>query len=313
MQQLGLPGGAPVFDADRPPEIRPSLPELAFDDEDVIEGLEFRDAIPPTDTSVTLNLSLEDPRRPLPEQVGKWLSDTLGSIFRASGLGYFETSSAGSRMDANGRRVPTDIGFSVGIKGDPQRAVQLVRETLWWVGAPADTDLEPFPLALSKTPETTASRFLQLVAPKITRWHFRGEAGHRIDRLPFSTAQREGIRRILAEFGAAEPAEGWTEVATRDGGRLAVSVKYLDDSADFNTLNILVEVLTPEISRFIHRLMRECALMLSPMALAASSKVARTIDCDWPKVEVVRSAAALHEVLARGPYHWWRRGRKRPS
>ena len=85
MQQIGSPaGGAPAFDAEKPPDIRPFLPELDFDDEDIIEGLEFRDAIPATDATATLNLSLEDPRRPLPTQVGKWLADTLGSIFRAA-------------------------------------------------------------------------------------------------------------------------------------------------------------------------------------------------------------------------------------
>ena len=176
-----------------------------------------------------------------------------------------------------------------------------------------DTDLRGFPLSLSQPPVTTASRFLQLAVPKITRWQFGGEPGHRIDRLPFSTVQREGVRRILADFRAAEPAAGWAEVATGDGGRLAIYIKYLNDSADFNALNILVEALTPETSRLIHRLMHECALMLLPMAFAATLEAARTIDCDWPKVEVVESAATLHETLARGPYQWWRRKRKRLS
>src|SRR5262249_26341732 len=110
------------------PKILPALPEFEVDDADVIEGLEFRDAIPTTDTSVTLDLSLEDRRRPLPKQVGKYLSDTLGSIFRAAAVGYFETSSSGSRVGKGGRTIPTDVGFAVGIKGDPQRAIQLIRE-----------------------------------------------------------------------------------------------------------------------------------------------------------------------------------------
>jgi hypothetical protein len=308
MQQLGAPdGGAPAFDADRPPEILPSLPELDFGGEDVLEGLEFRDAIPATDASVRLNLPLEDPERPLPEQVGKWLSDTLSSMFRAAALGYFQTSGAASRTGEDGRRIPTQVCFSVGLKGDPQGAVQLIREALWWVGAPGDINLRDLPLSLSQPPVTAASRFLQLAVPQITRWQLGGEPGHRIDRLPFSTAQREGIRRILADLRAAESADGWAEAATSDGGRLAIYIKYLSDSPDFNALNILVEVLTLEVSGLIHRLMHECALLLVPMAFAATSEVARTIDCDWPKVEVVGSAATLDKVLARGPYHWWRR------
>lgn len=114
------------------------------------------------------------------------------------------------------------------------------------------------------------------------------------------------MRRILAEAGAAE-AEGWVEITTPDGGRLAVYTKYLRESADFDTLNLLVETLTPEVSGLVHFLMRAGALLLLPMALAASRAVARTLECDWPKIKVVASAAALHAVLARGPYAWWRR------
>jgi hypothetical protein len=218
-------------------------------------------------------------------------------------------SGSGSREGEDGRWVTTDETFSVGLKGDPQRAIQLIRETLWWVGAPADTKLDDLPLSLSQPPDKTAGRFLQLAVPQVARWRLGDESGHRIDRLPFSTAQREGILRTLADFRAAEPANGWAEVATPDGGRLAISVKYLSDSTDFDTLNVLVEVLTPETSGLIHRLMRECALMLLPMGFAATLELARTIDCDWPRVEVFGSAAALHKVLARGPYHWWRRKR----
>jgi Leucine-rich repeat (LRR) protein len=307
MQQICSPSGVEgSFDDQKPPNICPSLPELDFNDEDVIEGLEFRDPTPQTDISLRLNLSLEDSQRPLPNQVGKYLSDTVGSIFKASSLGYFETSGSGSRVEEDGRTVPTDVSFSFGIKGDPQTAVQLIREAMWWVGAPGDTDLDELPLDLTKEPLTTASRFLQLATPNIARWKFGDEPGHRIDRVPFSTAQREGIQRILTEVNAADPAEGWVEVATSDGGRLAIYIKYLNDSADFDTLNILVEVLTSEISCLVHRLMQECAFILFPMAFAASVEVGRTIDCDWPKVEVVASAATLHELLARGPYHWWR-------
>ena len=113
-----------------------------------------------------------------------------------------------------------------------------------------------------------------------------------------ATIECEGIRRILTEARAAEPANGWVSVATSDGGRMTISIKYLDDAPDFDTLNILVDVLTPEISCLVHRLMQECDLMSWPMAFAASPSVARAIDCDWPKVEVVASAATLHPLLA---------------
>jgi hypothetical protein len=310
MQQLNATGGfVPAFDPERPPVISASPPEPddPDDDEDGIEGLEFRDAIGATDTETTLNLSLDDPRRPLPEQAGKWLSDTLGSLFRAAGLGSFEVCGSSARWGDDGRRIPTNESFGVGLRGDPRRAVELIREALWWVGASADTDLDDLSLSLGQPPDRAAGRFLQLAAPKVERWRLLGEDGHRLDRLPFSPAQRDGVRLILADFRAAAPAGGWAAVATTDGGRVAFYTRHLDDSPDFDTLNLLVEVLTPEVSGLIHRLMDECALMAVPMAFAATPDVAGTIDCDWPKVEIVASAAALHEVLARGPYDWWMR------
>ncbi|HKB39866.1 MAG TPA: hypothetical protein VKD72_25750 [Gemmataceae bacterium] len=57
--------------------------------------------------------------------------------------------------------------------------------------------------------------------------------------------------------------------------------------------------------------MRECALKLLPMALAAGRSVARALDGDWRKVKGVAPAEGLHKVLARGPYRWWRRIGKR--
>jgi hypothetical protein len=305
-QQVPYPGLEPqAFDPEKPPEIRPFLAELDFSDDDILEGLEFRDPSPRTDCSARLNLPFEDPQRPLPHTAGKWLSDTLGSIFRTTALGSFETSGGSSRPVGDGRYVYTDASFWVGFKGDPKRALGIICETLWWVGAPADTNLDAFALPLSEPPATIESRFLQLAVPQVERWQFDGEAGHRIDRLPFSTAQREGIRRVLAGFGV-EPAQGWTDVATRDGGRLTIYTRYLNDGGEFEALDILVDVLTPEMSGLVHQLMRECALMLLPMAFAAMTDVAESLDCDWPKVEVVESAAALHKVLASGPYHWWR-------
>jgi hypothetical protein len=45
--QTGSPaGGASAFDAEKPPEVRPFLAELNFDDEDILEGLELPNHTP---------------------------------------------------------------------------------------------------------------------------------------------------------------------------------------------------------------------------------------------------------------------------
>lgn len=302
MQQLGAyPEADPDVDAPGPPQILPALPELSFDEEDMIEGIEFQDPVPLTDRSAALTLPLGDPKRPVPVQAGKWLSDTLGSLFRATAVGTFESS---------GSIVGKAQCFDVAFLKDPQRALGLVREALWWIGAPESTRLRGFPLLLGEPPPTLESRFLQLAAPTISR---RGhdKSAYRIDRAPFSKAQREGIRRILADSAASQPADGWETVATGDGGRLAIFTRYLGQSPAFNGLNIVCEVLTRDSAGLIHRLMHECGLILAPMALAATAEIAATMDCDWPKVEVAESAQKLHEVLRRGPHDWWSRAGQR--
>ena len=89
-------------------------------------------------------------------------------------------------------------------------------------------------------------------------------------------AQRESIQRLLTKANASEPAKGWVRVTTSDDGRMTVHAKYLKDSEDFHTLNILAEALTPEISGLVHKLMQECAFLLVPMAFAASEEVAHS-------------------------------------
>ncbi len=159
MQQIRSPvATGPAARDEKPPAIGASLPEPREDDEDIIEGLEFRDPTPSADISLDLDLSLDDPGRPLPGQVGKWLSDTLGSLFHACSIGRFESTSTHSSEGEDGRMIETEIGFSVGIKGDPEPAVRLIREALWWVGAPGDTGLDEFPLALTQEPETPAAQ-----------------------------------------------------------------------------------------------------------------------------------------------------------
>ena len=46
--------------------------------------------------------------------------------------------------------------------------------------------------------------------------------------------------------------------------------------------------------------------MLLPMVIAVSHDERRRFAADWPTVTVVESVAKLHELLARGPYEWWR-------
>ncbi len=288
-----------------PPTIRPTAPEPTLLESDVIEGVAFRDAVPVTERSLMLGLSLEDESRPLPNQVGKVLTDTLGPVMKALALGYFDAGGAGSYVDEDGRTIHSDITFYVGVTADPEPASQLIREALWWIGAPANTDSEDLRLSLA-APKTPATRLLQLAAPKVVRWG-SGDDEYRIDRIPFSAAQRAAVGGMIqAEGGEAADQQGWTKVATGDGGTVSFYTNYLDVAEEFDTLSVLVDELTPAVSGLIYRLMAAGPFLLWPMVLAVDVEVAGTIDCAWPQAKVVSSVESLHGVLSRGPYVWWR-------
>ena len=305
MQQLrSADQPAPAFDFDAPPKIQPVLADVA-EEPDIIEGIAFRDPAPVTDVDIALELDLRDARRPLPKQVGKLLRDILDSLFKSATLGNFQANGSSSTTGEGGRPIYTSESFSLAFnRRDAEKSLRLVREALWWLGAPEGTDLEEFPLRLSEAPAEHASHFVQFAVPKISRWKSGNDASHRIDRVPFALAQRQGICNILAEFGTEN--DGRVGVATADGGRIEVFAKYLDDSDEIVTLNVLIEQLTPDVSNIIFRIMEGNGMMLFPMAFAANAEVAALMEGEWPGAEIAPSAEALHELLAAGPYARWR-------
>lgn len=307
MRQIRSPAWRDPFDPALPPKVLESLPELEDDDEDAIAGIGSRDPKPVIDTTHTFRLSLDDKAHPLPNQVGKVVSDTLGSIFQATGVGYLSVGGGSSRQGEDGRSIPIDTTFHVGLKANPESALHLVRETMWWLGAPEQTVLDKFPLDLGTKPAHAASHFLQMASLEIVRWSFDGEPGYRLDRLPFTNEQRQAVHQCISTRGSPPATDGWSEITTQDSGRMKLHTKYLNDAAEFDTLNILVEQLSRDITAILNGLLDQCQFMLLPMFIAPNAEFAATLDCDWPKVEVVASTTKLHNLLARGPYDWWKR------
>ncbi|QDU73557.1 hypothetical protein Pan97_05330 [Bremerella volcania] len=180
---------------------------------------------------------------------------------------------------------------------------------MWWIGAPGerwtvmsgDTEREDWSLTMADPQVATPTRFLQLAAPKIFRW----KDGHRIDRVAFTKSQRETVQTILDEASAAEANPGWQMIATPDGGKVSVFTKYLSEADDFDSLNFLVDALTPEVTRLVYQVMDKCDFLLFPMAIATNTEVAQKLDADWPEVTLATSDQSLHAILAQGPQSWW--------
>lgn len=299
-----------------PPKTSP-LTEITDNDKEV-EGLGFRDPIPVTDHFAMMELSLEDEDRPLSNPAGKVLGDTLGSFMRACSLGNFEPGGGSSRQAEDGSYVPFTVSFHVSIKDDFDQPLEMIREAMWWLGAPperwtvmhGDSQREQWALNLADPQLNPPTQFLQLAAPKIFRWH----DGYRVDRVAFTKSQRETIQAILDQASAKASNQGWQSITTPDGGEVSIYTKYLADADNFTALNFYIESLTLEVTRLVYQIMETCDFVLFPMAIATSAEVAQKLDADWPEVTLVFSDQALHEVLAQGPKTWWEnRGKPKPE
>ena len=155
-------------------------------------ALQGRVPIPVVNHRLKLTLSLKDSERPLSVLAGKVIAETLRSIFHAEGVGDFSSSGASSIITESGEMVETSECFYVGLQNEPELSLRRLRETLWWIGAPADTELNDFPIKLSEPPAESGATFLQFTCPKLERW----KPGCRIDRAPFSNRQRLSLIHI---------------------------------------------------------------------------------------------------------------------
>jgi Leucine Rich repeat len=308
MRQIGSKSSSTEAPDDpSPPKILPALAELDLHVPDQIEGIEHLDPMPRTDRSLNLHLPMKDRRRPLPTQAGGVLTDVVGGIFRAGSIGRFDFSGSSSEEGPDGQMRDTECFYSIGIPDDPEPALRILRECLWWIGAPGKTRLEKIPLKLTTppAPAVASSRFAQLAAYTVFQWKSGPYSGHRLDRVVWDAVRKKAIAKILKSARGAKGANGWVDVATPDGGRMSADTRYLADSPDFDVLNLLFETLTPQISGLVHRMMLEADLLLWPMAIAAKESSVATPDVAWPKIEVIATPGKLHQLLDNGPYHRW--------
>lgn len=271
---------------------------------DVLEGIECVDPKFVVQHPQELSLSLKDPIRPLPSQAGKVIRDTLESFLNSTLSGYCESCGGTSRNDAQGRLVAETTHLSLGISCNHMLASRVIREVLWWIGAPANTQWDGH--ELSENPDAAslpATTFVQLTAPTVVRW---GRVPYyRIDRVPFPPVLRTQIAAILQKLDAVPAANEWREIAVPDGGRLSICARYLEVSDRFDALNILIETLSLDVSRLIYRLMQACELTAFPMLLAPSDEVASRLNCGWPRPDALTSDTQLHSILTTGPFRTW--------
>ncbi len=115
---------------------------------------------------LSLTLPLRDRKRPLPSAAGKLVRDTLDRILKDLNLGEADVSGATSTTAEDGSHVYIDECLSVRIDGDLDRGIRVLRDVLWWAGAPqsvrlTDSERKPVPLDLVNSPQKPGERYLR--------------------------------------------------------------------------------------------------------------------------------------------------------
>ena len=277
---------------------------LDFEIKDEIEGIENLDPIPVVDHHLSLSLPLEDDDRPLPEQAGKIAADTIRSIFHDCEMGTFDVGGGSSRIDDHGETIPTDTRFHVAIAGNPFPAIEVIRDTFWWLGVSQRASLTEFELTLDRAPESVTTKLIQFVKPKVLRW----PSGYRVDRKPFTIDQFDEFDNLIMEIEGAKTVDGWMKFSTANAGCARIYTKHFDGVKELFELNMIVETLSYEMTSIVFQIMRSLGVVIFPMMIACRDAAVDSFNCEWPKVEMVGSIDELHEILSAGPYKWWNRG-----
>ena len=170
---------------------------------------------------IDLTLPLEDPERPLPDAAGNFIGTTLDHILRDLNMGEASMSGAASRA---GSHRYFQESLSIDIQGDSERGFHLVREVLWWSGAPETIPAwirkQKISLALDQNDRREGDAFLQLARIRTAHWEVGDTKGYRLDRVAIPESCWSELQAVLAKVEAIGPDEnGWSTVALPDGAR----------------------------------------------------------------------------------------------
>ncbi len=60
--------------------------------------------------------------------------------------------------------------------------------------------------------------------------------------------------------GESKVVQGWAKITTPDGGKVSIYTMYLHYADDFDSLNLLIDALSQDVTQLIHRIMQTCGL-----------------------------------------------------
>jgi len=169
----------------------------------------------------------------------------------------------------------TSFTLALDMHGELDRCQQVVRQALWWQGASVESytqDLnfsESSKACLLKETKSQGDDGRVLVVFGKLAACFSAIGG-----LVAAATDQDSCNMLfslaLDDAGASESEDGWRTLTTADGGELSVHVAEDPKSwrGDLNTVSL--KRVTPEVVRFLYRLLVQGGLVLFPALITAT-------------------------------------------
>jgi hypothetical protein len=275
-----------------------------------------------------LNVPVEDKNRPLFQGAGRFLGKYLDRLFYDLDLGFAHYSSG----TTSAGHVELDFQLYIRLLGNLDRGIQLIEQTLRWVGATDATTLidtrwaktSRIRLLESLGGERQEGMYLQIGTLRTFPWK---------DGEPFQNAVSPGscynlLKHALVAAKAKEFAgrDGWKRYAlpAADDDKDEMQFYIKDDTVESTLDHVTMSLHNPSLKamEFLYELLLKGELVVFPLFLSASPRtvesaienpnlvknVTSTSDLARPNIRAIQSAEELLQIFESGPRAWWSGG-----
>jgi len=257
-----------------------------------------------------VQIPLLDVARPL-KSPGRYLTSSLNSILRSLELGTSQIAGGQTTRLADGTVVAVMDSLYVNVWGDLNRGTALIRQSLWWLRAAESTTLSTFfnfkemDLRLATAEgekDQTPAVYLGICKPEFTP--ISGGSGYVAHTIPDSSV--DSLKSFLGGAILTDPAaNGWLSVTADDGAGIDFNFSPIGEREVQDMGVVALQTVTRAAVDVLYRFMSETGMVLLPVAVTTKA-LDTDIASKWPKHTTVASASDLFDILAGGPYAWWK-------
>ncbi|KAL2814013.1 hypothetical protein BJX63DRAFT_207247 [Aspergillus granulosus] len=221
----------------------------------------------------------------------------------------------------DGSLVERSFQLELTVFGDLGQCQRVLRDALLWFGAPAETlmhDLrgsrksEKYLLReQADGDDDTYTPHTHIVLGKLGALYKRNG-------VPAEQAMQQNlcsklIQSRLDQAGAHTYPGHISVLETQDGGDIRFLLAETPERQREDLVTVALYRVTPQVAKFLYRLLVDGGLVLFPALIAAKDDVVDKLrmergeeeGCPYPPIEVIGCEEGLLRILEAGPYQWW--------